>query len=127
MAWEPPLDYPFDLQPEQARGAFVFFSYAHQDKRCIDRLENHLSNLKYRGLITTWHDRKIGAGSWAQWCGLMAIFGGALYIFVMFVEVERSKLRAQASSSVPTITEELYKVQQERQLAQTHKGELVEL
>ncbi len=32
-----------------------------------DRLENHLSNLKYRGLITTWYDREISAGEeWAQ-------------------------------------------------------------
>jgi hypothetical protein len=41
------------LEPEQ--GAFVFFSYAHQDKRFRDRLEDHLSNLKYRGLITVYH------------------------------------------------------------------------
>jgi hypothetical protein len=57
----------------------------------------------------------------------MAIFGGALYIFVMFIEIERSKLRTQVTPSAPTLTEELYKVQQERQLARTHEGELVEL
>ena len=67
------------------------------------------------------------AGSWAEWCGLMAIFGGALYIFVMFIEVERGKLRAQATSPAPTLVEKLYKVQQERQLARTREGELVEL
>lgn len=50
------------------------------------------------------------AGSWAQWCGLMAIFGGALYIFVMFIEVERGKLRAQVTAPVPTLSEELYRV-----------------
>jgi len=67
------------------------------------------------------------AGSWAEWCGLMAIFGGALYIFVMFIEVERGKLRTQITTPAPTLSEELYKVQQERQLASTHKGEMVEL
>ena len=67
------------------------------------------------------------AGSWAEWCGLMAIFGGALYIFVMFIEVERGKLRAQVTSPEPTLTDELYKVQQERQLARTLESELVEL
>lgn len=67
------------------------------------------------------------AGSWAEWCGLMAIFGGALYIFVMFIEVERGKLRAQVPPPAPTLSEELYKVQQERQLASTHEGELVQL
>jgi tetratricopeptide (TPR) repeat protein len=40
----------------------VFISYAHKDKVLKDRLEEHLSNLKYRGLITTWHDREISAG-----------------------------------------------------------------
>jgi hypothetical protein len=41
----------------------VFFSYARRDKMLRDRLEEHLSNLKYRGLIQTWHDRDILAGS----------------------------------------------------------------
>src|SRR5579859_4189513 len=67
------------------------------------------------------------AGSWAEWCGLMAIFGGALYIFVMFIEIERGKLRTQVTLPAPTLSEELYKVQQERQLASAHEGELVEL
>jgi len=67
------------------------------------------------------------AGSWAEWCGLMAIFGGALYIFVMFIEIERGKLRTQVTAPAPTLNEELYKVQQERQLASAHEGELVEL
>ena len=67
------------------------------------------------------------AGSWAQWCGLMAIFGGALYIFAMFIEIERGKLRTQVASPAPTISEELYKVQQERRLASVHEGELAEL
>lgn len=67
------------------------------------------------------------AGSWAQWCGLMAIFGGALYIFVMFVEIERGKLRARVTPPPPTLTDEMYRVQQERQLARTHEAELVDL
>ncbi len=67
------------------------------------------------------------AGSWAEWCGLMAIFGGALYIFVMFIEIERSKLRTQDTAPAATLSEELYKVQQARQLASAHGGEMVEL
>jgi tetratricopeptide (TPR) repeat protein len=63
---EPPLTPP-DSPSERERGAFVFFSYAHRDKGFRDRLEEHLSNLKYRGLITTWYDREISAGEeWAQ-------------------------------------------------------------
>lgn len=40
----------------------VFFSYARRDQNLRDQLENHLSNLKYRGLITTWNAREISAG-----------------------------------------------------------------
>jgi hypothetical protein len=47
---------------ETLNGTYVFFSYAQRDKALRDQLENHLSNLKYRGLITTWHDREIQAG-----------------------------------------------------------------
>lgn len=40
----------------------VFFSYSHQDEELRDELAKHLSNLKNQGIITTWHDREIGAG-----------------------------------------------------------------
>ncbi|ARV58943.1 hypothetical protein BZZ01_10120 [Nostocales cyanobacterium HT-58-2] len=40
----------------------VFFSYAHEDEKLRDQLEKHLSLLKRQGVITGWHDRKIGAG-----------------------------------------------------------------
>ncbi len=54
---------PIDVSPTVS----IFFSYAHRDKWLRDRLEDHLSNLKYRGLITTWYDREISAGQeWAQ-------------------------------------------------------------
>jgi len=66
MALDPP-SVPSAPSLERERGAFVFFSYAHRDKGFRDRLEEHLSNLKYRGLITTWYDREISAGQeWAQ-------------------------------------------------------------
>ena len=52
---------------ERSRLVYVFFSYARQDRALRDKLEDHLSNLKYRGLITTWHDREISAGTeWAH-------------------------------------------------------------
>ena len=47
------------VQPEPI---LVFFSYARRDQTLRDQLENHLSNLKYRGLITTWHGKEISAG-----------------------------------------------------------------
>ncbi len=51
----------------QTEKLLLFFSYARQDKGLRDKLEEHLSNLKYRGLISTWHIREIGAGEdWQQ-------------------------------------------------------------
>src|SRR5262245_23163172 len=44
------------------RAVEVFFSYAHEDEDLRDKLEEHLSILKHQGKISTWHDRKIGAG-----------------------------------------------------------------
>lgn len=40
----------------------VFFSYSHADADLRDQLEKQLSILKRQGVITTWHDRRIGAG-----------------------------------------------------------------
>ena len=38
------------------------FCYSHKDESLRNELENHLSLLKHEGLISTWHDRKIGPG-----------------------------------------------------------------
>lgn len=43
--------------------ATVFFSYTHIDEALRDQLEIHLSGLKRQGIIETWHDRCIAAGS----------------------------------------------------------------
>jgi TIR domain len=41
----------------------LFYSYADTDEPLLHELEKHLSLLKHRGLITTWHKRQIAAGS----------------------------------------------------------------
>jgi hypothetical protein len=43
--------------------ATLFFSYSHVDEALRNQLEVHLSALKRQGLISTWHDRRIIAGS----------------------------------------------------------------
>jgi len=43
--------------------ASIFFSYSHDDEQYRDQLEKHLSLLQHQGLIETWHDRRITAGS----------------------------------------------------------------
>src|SRR6266851_6430236 len=85
MALEPPLD-SFSLRSERAPGAFVFFSYAHQDKRFRDKLEDHLSNLKYRGLIATWHDREIRPGE--EWAQQIDIYLNTAHIILLLVSAD---------------------------------------
>jgi hypothetical protein len=41
----------------------LFFSYSHADEALRDQLEKHLSGLQRQGIITSWHDRRIVAGT----------------------------------------------------------------
>jgi TIR domain-containing protein len=41
----------------------LFYSYAHSDEDLRVKLEKHLALLKRQNVISTWHDRKIEAGS----------------------------------------------------------------
>ncbi|HEY1601076.1 MAG TPA: toll/interleukin-1 receptor domain-containing protein [Pirellulales bacterium] len=43
--------------------ATLFFSYSHRDEALRDELETHFALMKRQGLITGWHDRRIGAGN----------------------------------------------------------------
>lgn len=45
----------------------IFIAYSHRDYRYQEKLDAHLSLLKHEGLISTWHDRKIGPGE--EWRG----------------------------------------------------------
>ncbi|MET0063033.1 MAG: toll/interleukin-1 receptor domain-containing protein [Candidatus Thiodiazotropha endolucinida] len=40
----------------------VFMSYSHTDEALRDELEKHLAGLRRQGVISTWHDRRIGPG-----------------------------------------------------------------
>ena len=45
----------------------LFYSYAHADEPMRKKLEKHLATLHQQGLIASWHDRMIGAGTeWEQ-------------------------------------------------------------
>jgi hypothetical protein len=41
----------------------LFFSYSHKDEELRNELETHLALLKRQGVIASWHDRRITAGS----------------------------------------------------------------
>ncbi|MBV8885033.1 MAG: toll/interleukin-1 receptor domain-containing protein, partial [Chroococcidiopsidaceae cyanobacterium CP_BM_RX_35] len=45
----------------------LFFSYSHKDEELRDKLEEHLAGLKREGVIQSWYDRQIEAGTeWAK-------------------------------------------------------------
>ena len=50
-----------------AKPVSVFFSYSHKDEGLRDQLADHLRAMEREGLIRTWHDRKITAGT--EWRG----------------------------------------------------------
>jgi len=41
----------------------LFFSYSHKDEELRNEIETHLALLKRQGIISSWHDRRITAGS----------------------------------------------------------------
>ena len=45
----------------------VFISYSHRDEKLREDLGTHLSTLQWQGVIHSWHDRRITAGS--EWAG----------------------------------------------------------
>ena len=50
-----------------AKPARIFIPYAREDQDLREKLEKQLAILCRQGLIETWHDRRIGAGS--EWAG----------------------------------------------------------
>jgi O-acetyl-ADP-ribose deacetylase (regulator of RNase III) len=52
-----------------SRSVSVFVSYSHADEKLRKDLGKHLSVLERQGLISTWHDRMIAAGT--EWEGII--------------------------------------------------------
>lgn len=53
--------------PSTNEAIAVFFSYAHEDEALRDKLANHLKLLERQGVIQSWHDHQILAGT--EWKG----------------------------------------------------------
>jgi hypothetical protein len=62
-----PSPHPVPTTPETTRPVRLFYSYSHKDEILRDELEEALALLKRQGLISGWHDRRIGAGE--EWKG----------------------------------------------------------
>jgi hypothetical protein len=43
----------------------IFYCYARKDRKARNTLADHLSNLRWQGYITEWHDLDISPG--AEW------------------------------------------------------------
>ncbi len=55
------------MNAEPVNAVTLFYCYAHEDESLRDELEKHLAAFKRSGHISSWHDRRIQAGSeWQQ-------------------------------------------------------------
>jgi hypothetical protein len=52
-----------------AKGIDVFISYSHKDRLYLEEFKSHLKSLERIGLVKSWHDRIITAGS--EWKGII--------------------------------------------------------
>jgi hypothetical protein len=50
------------MQMNSLKPVRLFYSYAHKDEHFRKQLEKHLSLLKRDGVLSTWSDRRLGAG-----------------------------------------------------------------
>ena len=66
--------------------AQLFYSYSHKDENLRKQLEAHLSTLQSEGLISGWHDRKIGAGT--EWKGVIDDHLKAASIILLLVSAD---------------------------------------
>jgi len=69
-----------------AKPARIFISYAREDEDFREKLEKQLAILRRQGLIETWHDRRIGAGT--EWAGAIDRELEAADIVLLFVSAD---------------------------------------
>jgi hypothetical protein len=62
-AWQNPATPLAGIFRKVETVATLFFSYSHVDENLRDQLEKHLSALQRQGIISSWHDRRIAAGT----------------------------------------------------------------
>jgi O-acetyl-ADP-ribose deacetylase (regulator of RNase III) len=55
------------IDPKPSSAASVFISYSHADEKLRKELGGHLGALEHQGIIASWHDRMISAGT--EWKG----------------------------------------------------------
>lgn len=100
----------------------VFYSYAHEDEELRTRIEKALSMLRREGLISDWHDRKIGAGS--DWKAEIDAHVRSAHMILLFVMVGRFRHVAVAERSADPAEHAVIERHLERSARPTHRCEV---
>jgi CheY-like chemotaxis protein len=87
----------------------LFYSYSHRDEPMRDELATHLAMLERKGVIRSWHDRKISAGD--NWKGKID------------ENLERADIVLLLVSNNFLASDYCYDVEMKRALARHEKGE----
>ncbi len=64
----------------------VFYSYAHEDEPLRDKLNKHLKLLEGNGVISSWHDRSIGAGR--EWKNQISEYLESAQIILLLISAD---------------------------------------
>ncbi len=75
----------------------VFLSYSHKDEVWKDRLRTHLGVLEKQGLLETWDDRRIGAGS--DWFEEIQAAMARASVAVLLISVVRRQLELRGDDN----------------------------
>jgi hypothetical protein len=74
------------VMPEHSQPVELFFSYSHRDLQLREELERHLTLLMRQSVISSWHDRQIGAGS--EWAGEIDAHLNSAHIILLLVSAD---------------------------------------
>jgi hypothetical protein len=74
------------MSEKPAKPIGIFYSYSHKDEELRDELEKHLSILKRQGVITGWHDRRIGAGK--EWKGEIDTHLNTAHVILLLISAD---------------------------------------
>lgn len=95
--------------PNQSAPLDLFFSYSHKDEKLRDKVAEHLKLMERTGVIRSWHDRRITAGT--EWEGQISEHLERARVILLFV-----------SASFIT-SDYCYDVEMTRAMERHHRGE----
>ena len=97
------------IDPKPSSAASVFISYSHADEKLRKELGDHLGALEHQGIIASWRDRMISAGT--EWKGSIDEHLESAHVILLLI------------SSKFTASKYCYDVEMKRALARHEKRE----